>query len=475
MGAESSSYACPFCRKPLEKISSGFSCPHCRNRYPVRNGIPVFLPPEDRFLENHFFFAGKDIPRLAEKITTPFYLFSERIIEENFRQLKTAFSLNGKLPLKIYYSAKTNFEPEILKTIKNLGGGLEIAWGLELALAKKLKFKPEDLCFDGPVKSEEDLADAIRWGVAINADSYEEAEKISRIAGHLKKKVLIGFRVNPGFKSFLLPPLTGYFSKFGIPIFDAFRAYLKARRLPYLVPAIISSHLGSQITTPNSYLKLVGLLAGLSARLEKRGLAIRQINIGGGFPSAGLRLGWGKIFLNLAAGSFFFKSPPLYRFGVKIAEKFLKETSCLKNRPWLAIEPGRSLVGNAGIFVCRAAVIKKNGWVFLDGSQYAVSESLFFSGREIVAAARYHQPPEKTYRIAGPTLNSGDIFRLKARLPKLKTGDIIVILDAGAYSVSRAVPFTAPIPAAYYLRRNGGVALIRRKGTYADSLAPCYF
>jgi diaminopimelate decarboxylase len=202
--AQKSLFYCPLCKSRLKQDGDRFICLSCQSQYPQKKGIPHLLPSEDNAPSNHFTFAGKDIPRLAKKIKTPFYLFSEKIIEENFRKLKTSFSQNGKIPLKIYYSAKTNYEPAVLKTLKTLGSGIEVAWGAELSLAQRLGFEKEKICFDGPVKTEKDLKGAIKSGIKLNADSFVEVEKISQIASNLKRTALIGFRINPDLEGILL-------------------------------------------------------------------------------------------------------------------------------------------------------------------------------------------------------------------------------------------------------------------------------
>jgi diaminopimelate decarboxylase len=220
---------------------------------------------------------------------------------------------------------------------------------------------------------------------------------------------------------------------------------------------------------------LIKTLTNLAKQLEQNGISIKEINIGGGFPSRTLKLGWAKKLLRLTSLDFGLNIPSLTEFGWKIGRKYLEETNKLKTRPVLALEPGRSLVSNAGILVTRVAVIKDNHWLFLDGSKYAVPESLFFSQGEIIIANKYNQPAKNHYHVAGSSLNTGDIFGLRLRLPQVEPRDIVAILDAGAYSISRAIQFTVLNPPIYYLRKNGKIEKIRRQGTYADTLSPSIF
>lgn len=411
----------------------------------------------------------------ARKFQTPFFIFSESVLENRFRLFKK--SVSQYYPnLIIYYSAKTNFEPAVLNTLKNNDAGIEIACGHELAAAKKAGFAASHICFDGPVKTEEDLRFAIGEGINIfNMDSLEEAEKIDKIAGEMGKKIKVGFRINLGLKGFLKGPTEFYITKFGIDLDNLIPFYRKLRQFSNLIVWGIHTHIGSQVINPDLYKAAIRQLVAAVKKLESEGLIIREINVGGGIPSSGLlkttMLDLAFSFLRLPRlffGNSIRKKPlPLEIFGEIIGRTFFKEVKNLSFKPRLALEPGRSLTGPMGILISKVSHIKKS-WVFLDASTYSVPESIFFAKRRFIVPEKIYAKPKKKYNLAGASLNTADVFALDELLPELEVGDIIGILDAGAYSISRAAQFTVLNPPIYYLTNQNELKLVRRRGRYED-------
>jgi diaminopimelate decarboxylase len=397
-----------------------------------------------------------------------FFLFSQNILETQYQTIKQG--LDRYWPNnKIYYSAKTNFEEAVLKILLDLGSQLEIACGHELYIAKKVGFKAQKICFDGAVKTAPDLEYALKAGpMVFNMDSLDEAEVLNNLAKRLNKKAQVGFRINPEIQGFLKGPAIIYIRKFGIPLSQARLFYNKLARYKNLEPVTISAHIGSQVTSIKPYQILIKRLIKLAQELEQDGIIIKEINLGGGFPSASLKkLGPIKFALSQARLNFNPKVPPLSQYALTIARDFARQAPVLKNKPVLAVEPGRSLASPMGILIARVAVIKGN-WIFLDASKYAISESIFFSQNEIIPVAKLAYPKTHFYHIAGSSLNTGDIIALNKKLPQMEKGDPVAILDAGAYSVSRAVQFTVLDPPVFLIASNKKLRLIRRQGQYQD-------
>ena len=419
-------------------------------------------------MEN-FKFDGLDIGEIVQGMETPFFLFSKNILEQRYLEIKN--NLNKHYPNnKIFYSAKTNFEEAVLKILHDLGSQLEIACGHEFFIAKKVGFRPEEICFDGAVKTDADLKYAVENGpVLIHMDNFEEAERLNNIARGAEKKIKVGFRINPEIQGFIRGPAVTYIRKFGIPLGQARQLYKDVQaRYSNLELVSISAHIGSQITSIQPYKTLVRKLTGLAKDLEKDGITIREINLGGGFPSATLiKLGPVKFALNMVGVKMKPHIPSLAEYASEISAEFALAVKDLKHKPVLAVEPGRSIASPMGILISRVAA-KKNSWLFLDASKYAIPESIFFSQNEIVPVKKYGKKASHSYDIAGSSLNTGDILAINKRLPEMESGDLIAIMDAGAYSLSRAVQFTVLDPPVYLIDSDKKLRLIRRAGQYED-------
>lgn len=412
------------------------------------------------------------IRTMAERYNTPFFIFSEELLFNRYKELKDSFSRYYK-PVRIYYSAKTNFNHWVLNKLRNFGSDIEIACGQELIAARRAGFNPKQICFDGPVKVEADIEYAIREGISyFNFDSLEDAKKVSAIAVRMKKRVRGGFRIDVRLKGFLHSVTESYIRKFGVPYKETVTTYEEARKLSNITLDVISTHIGSQVISINPYISAVKQLINIVEILESKNFSIKEVNIGGGYPSATLAKTTPLRLLLL-----FFKLdykdnvPALQQYGETISKLFYNEVKRLKSKPVLSLEPGRSITSPMGILVSRAKILK-NKWVLLDASKYFVPESAFFIHQKLKVLKTketFQTFLERRYNIAGASLNTSDIFAMDIKLPVISKEDLIIVHDAGAYSISRAVPFTILLPEVYGLTKDGNVELIQRKGKYEDS------
>ena len=421
---------------------------------------------------------GADLSKILSWTQTPFFLFRERLLNENYFKIKEGISKYYSNN-KIYYSAKTNFNHWVLRKLKILGSQVEVACGSEILAARKAGFTGEDMCYDGPVKTDEDIKFAVENGVArFYFDSLTDAENVNRIAKEKNIRVSGGFRIYPRLDDVLYGPAEFYISKFGVPIESAIETYQKARNLSYVNLELIGGHIGSQIIKIEPYLKFIGKITELAKELEILGFIFKEINLGGGFPSGTLIKTTLPRFLLAKFGILFKEKVPFVEnYLLGISKKFNSEVMGMKSKPVLAVEPGRSITGPMGILFSKVKVIKDK-WVFLDSSKYFIPESLFFSENEITALKPADEMVSgiyKKYHLAGSSLNTADIFTINKKMFLLKENDIVVIFDAGAYSISRAVPFTVLLPPVYAEELDGKVKLIRRKGQYEDSFSTDIF
>lgn len=424
-------------------------------------------------MKNKFNFGGKDVTLLAKKIGTPFFLFDELQIEKNFHLLRKSFS-SGYKKLRIEYSTKTNLELSILRILKKLGACLEISCFHELKAGKRVGFSPSEMILDTPVKQEEEIAIMIKEGIhAFYADSLDDLKRIQVAAKRFKKIVNVVLRVNPGFPLAFLNPAERYLEKFGIREGEVLSvADFVQEKLPNLKIIGLSVHVGSQQLTPSPHLRALKKAFRLAKALKEKKIIIEELCLGGGYPSLTLNK---KTLISLAL-SFVgiriqYRPKPVEEFGKEISKAFARRVENLKSKPTLVIQPGRSIVGNAAIAVGRIMTIKKN-WLFTDLSASSLPESLFFGERKVLLANKYGKPGVRRYNVAGRGLNTADNLAIGQFIPKPEIGDILVVLDAGAYSVSRANRFTVLNPPIYLVTRNGRIKLIRRQETYEDILAP---
>lgn len=419
---------------------------------------------------------GHDLADLAKRFPTPFYLISQGQLRDNYRRLRSAFaSVEG---LETYYSVKSNFESIVLRTLAQEGCGAEISGALDMELARRAGMDPAKVVFDGPYKPEADLRAAIAWGVRfINIESMTEARTISRIATELGKSVRVGLRIDPVLsKPYYDKVISTYKQKFGLPIDQAEQAAVEIAKMPGLDFGCIMTHIGSQIFTPGRYLTALEKIFELLGKLDKRGVPIEEINIGGGYPAQSmrnLRLSRRFVIAQLLErfGRIEKKTASIDDFGRAISDKYNALVKSSGLHPRLALEPGRCLCANAQAVVGSICVVK-NEWVFTDISINDVPENLFFSEWRLVVPGEKPEATGRAYNVAGPTLATQDVLYFKREVPGAAEGRAVVIMDAGAYSIARANQFTRPRSAVYAINLEGKIEMVRRAETVEDVLSP---
>ena len=436
------------------------------------------LFPTDRVETNpagHLIFDGLDLSRLPQQHQTPFFLISENILSDNYRKFMAAFE--GLPGFRAYYSAKTNFESRVLQTLRDLGSSVEVSGGLDLLAARKAGFRPEQIIFDGPCKSEEDLREAIDFGIhLINVESELELQMIDHIGREKGQVVQIGIRIDPVVKNPSYSKLVSvYKQKFGFPVDRCDGVFELAKKLKNVKVVALHAHIGSQILSPDLYVKNLNVLFDLAGRLKGQGLEIREINIGGGYPAQSMRhlritrrLRGARLLERL--GLLETTPPAISEFGKKMRACYEEGCRRWNIRPVLTTEPGRSLVSNTCIVLARVQLVK-GSWLFTDVSINDIPENLFFSEFRVFFPSKMREPRGQKLHLSGPTLATNDVFLFEAQVPHLQPGDPIAIFDTGAYSISRANQFTKPRCAVYFIRSNGNLEVIRHRERPEDVLS----
>lgn len=417
------------------------------------------------------YFGGESVEDLIRRYGSPVFVFSEDRLYDNFATFEKAFK--DRYPKTyIYYSIKTNFEVQILKSLKKFGSLGEIASGLELIIAEKAGFKASELVADGPSWTDDDIKLFIKKGVSVlNLDSLELMHRVNRIAKKLNKKVKVSFRIFPELKVSLLKSfIERYIAKFGIPISQAIDAYQQLGKMDYLVPIAISSHIGSMLTDPAYYEHSVDRLVKLAADLrDQLGIDIEQINIGGGFGVQSLNyFSIESVILSKVGVSAYRKAASIDEFAKRITSRFSKNLKKY-NLPELdlILEPGRFVVSDVGILLTQVISVKDK-WIFINGGVNILPESIFFVRRGFIVANKVGRKADHTYNIAGPTLSTGDVVATEQKMPKLEKGDIVVVLDAGAYTLPRSNQFTVLRPDVLYITTDKKIKYLRKKEEYSD-------
>jgi diaminopimelate decarboxylase len=418
-------------------------------------------------------FDGVNLVELADRFKTPLFLISERILEENYRRFVEGFA--GIPDFRAYYSVKTNFETEVLRTLRRLGAGAEVSGELDLYAANKAGFAAEDIVFDGPCKTERELKLAAAQGIRlINAEGVEEIRTLDAIGQALGRRLDIGVRIDPMTRRPYYDKLiTTYKQKFGFHINHCAEAFEVAARCPNVRVTGINAHIGSQILAPGLYVEALDAMFRLAAELRRKGFPIEEINIGGGFPAQSMK------FLRMTRrmrGSKFLeklnllekRTPPIGEFGRVVTEAFHRNCKLHGFTPRLTTEPGRSLINNACVLLGRVRRTKTN-WVFTDLSINEVAENLFFTEWRLFFPGKMHKEAAAKANISGPTLSTYDVLFFQKEIPAgLEIDDPVAIFDVGGYSITRANQFTKPRNPVYFLGKDSTVRLIRRRETVED-------
>jgi diaminopimelate decarboxylase len=401
-----------------------------------------------------------DVPltKLAERYGTPLYVYSATTIRERLAAFENAFC---SVPHTICYSVKANSNVSILRLLARQGCGFDVvsAGELERVLAADRR-AAKKVVFSGVGKSRAEMTAALKAGILLfNVESESELCALAECATRLRRVAHVALRVNPDVAAETHPYIsTGLHKhKFGVPIGNARALYAKVAGTPYLKVAGVSVHIGSQITDVSPFAEAVARVADLVRELRTDGHSVVYVDIGGGLGIAheGTRL----------------------EFAEHVAEYARAVTKPLRGlNVHLLLEPGRAIVGPAGVLVTSVLYRKEN-----DGKRFLVVDAamndlirpaLYGAYHEIVPVVQSRSPAVKneTVDVVGPVCESGDFFARDREIPRVEEGDLLAILDAGAYGMALASNYnTRPRPAEV-LVSGKSVKVIRRRERLADLL-----
>jgi len=403
--------------------------------------------------------AAAGFARLAKQYGTPLYVYDQATIERQARALKEAFAPRFA-KLRVFYAVKANTNSAIVRLLKKQGFGAEVVSGGEIAIARRLGYPGKDIMFTSSSKSPAEIEAAITAGTVVNVDSLDELEQVEATAARLKKSATISFRVNPGVDPHTIHQInTGISeSKFGLHLENglALAGYKRAKELPHVKIAGVHCHIGSQITEPEGYLLTARkMLAFVKQLKDELGLQLQFLDLGGGI---GIPYHDGETAMSpedLAKAL-----EPIWKEGV----------AAIGYEPTLWLEPGRFFVAQSGFLLTRVNSVKTTPVKTFVNVNAGFNTLMRPAMYQAYHRARVVGRTDDVLKldIAGDVCETGDILAADRALPKPKAGDLVVILDAGAYGFSMASEYNArPMPAEVMV--NGDRAtVIRRRGSMQD-------
>jgi len=463
--------------------------------------IPEFLDAREN---NHLFIGGADATALVYKFGSPLFVFSESRIRANIARLQAAAKEVDR-PISFCYASKANSNMAVLKVVRDAGIDVEVNSGGELYKALRVGFKPNQIIFNGTSKTNEELDEAVRAGIySINVDSIYEIELVedavrrarselnsglppARIALRLVPE--IGTRSHLGLQTALLT------SKFGISSSEVLDAFRRGLQNPELIHVCgIHIHVGSQTPDVEPFAEAFkSMWNHLMTIHRETGHTLEHINLGGGIPVNYLRDRSQADQLPeherdmLGAD---LEPSAVLKEALRVARESARAAKAehLLDRLTILLEPGRSIIADAGVVLTIVRNIKRRPetediWLLTDaGYNLLLSMNNYKWYYHLISASRACEPLESEYKVAGPLCDSGDVYfdiERHGRLPDyrllprdVKPGEVLALLNSGAYSLAQMFPYNGrPLPAAVMIREGGRADLIRRKDTYDDLVA----
>ena len=418
------------------------------------------LPHLSGFTERNGVWYAEEIPLadLAKEFGTPLYVYSKKALTEAYKAYDRAcVDAKGERRARVHYAMKANSNLAVIDCFKNLGAGFDLVSGGELARALAIGAEPSSLVFAGVGKSAAEIAQALQVEVkCINVESIAELHKINRVAKDLNCRAPISLRVNPDVDAqthpYISTGLKG--NKFGIAYNEVLKTYREAVQLSQIDIVGIDCHIGSQITTTEPYLDALDKVLDLVEQLKKEGIIIHHLDLGGG--------------LGIAYGA---ETPPdITEFTNallnRIAERGFAHLDVI-------LEPGRSLVGNAGVLLTQVEYLKpgvEKNFCIVDAAMTELLRPALYEAHHGIVPIKTKTAKSVVYDVVGPVCESGDWLG-RDRALAVEEGDVLAILSAGAYGFVMASNYnTRPMPAEILVDGENAY-IVRERQKVADLFA----
>jgi len=401
------------------------------------------------FKSGELYCEDVSIQRIADEVGTPFYLYSASTIRRHVRVFTEAFSSVDHL---VCFSVKANSNLAVLHLMAQMGVGADIVSGGELYRALKAGISPKKIVFSGVGKTAEEMRFALESGIFMfNVESSEELQVLAQVAVAQKKAAPVAFRVNPDVDPKTHPYIsTGLKkNKFGIPVTEALNLYRQAAGMDGIKVMGIDFHIGSQLTTSEPFGEAVGRLMDLVYRIEGEGIQVRHIDVGGG--------------LGITYDT---ESPPLPSDYARTIIEALGSGDRM-----LILEPGRVIVGNAGILVTRVLYRKigaTRNFVIVDAAMNDLIRPSLYDAYQKVLPVRQSHREERICDVVGPICESTDFMGRDLRLAYPEMGELLAIMSAGAYGFPMSSQYNSRPRVAEVMVMDDRFEIVRKRETFED-------
>ncbi len=395
------------------------------------------LPPLSGFTEREGNWYAEEVrlADLAKEFGTPLYVYSKKALTEAYQAYdKACIDSKGKRRARVHYAMKANSNLAVIDCFKKLGAGFDLVSGGELARALAIGADPKSLVFAGVGKSATEIAAALEAGVkCINVESIAELHNINRVASKLNCHAPVSLRVNPDVDAqthpYISTGLKG--NKFGIAYHEVLKTYREASQLSQIDVVGIDCHIGSQIITTAPYLDALDKVLDLVEQLQKEGIVIHHLDLGGG--------------LGIAYSD---ETPPdITEFTNALLNHVAKRGFAHLD---IVLEPGRSLVGNAGVLLTTVQYLKpgaEKNFCIVDAAMTELMRPALYEAHHGIVPVQTKEAKSSTYDVVGPVCESGDWLGRDRNLA-VEEGDLLAILSTGAYGFVMASNYnTRPKPA----------------------------
>ncbi len=402
-----------------------------------------------QYRNNEMYCEDVPVRTIAEKVGTPFYLYSHTTLMRHFTNFDSAFGDTDRI---VCFSAKANSNLAVLKLFKNLGGGLDIVSGGELYRGLMTGFSPDRIVYSGVGKRIDEIDYALDSGILLfNVESMEELKIIDERAGLLNKRAPVAIRVNPDVDPKTHPYIsTGLKkNKFGIDTRTALEGYKAASQLDNIDVIGIDCHIGSQITEVKPFNDALGCIMALKDELKKIGIEIKYLDVGGG--------------LGITYDDESPPDPSEYANAIinSIGDRSLK----------LILEPGRVIVGNAGILVTKVLYRKSDtakSFVIVDAGMNDLLRPALYNAFHAIRPVRMSDSESITVDVVGPVCESSDFLATDRIMPGVKQGDFLSVMSAGAYGFVMSSNYCSRLKVAEVMVKDNEFHVVRARQTYED-------
>jgi diaminopimelate decarboxylase len=402
------------------------------------------------YRNGELFCEGVRLAEIAEGVGTPCYVYSAGTLRHHYSAFDAPF---GSVPHLTCYSVKSNSNLSVIRLFKSAGSGLDIVSGGELHRGLLAGVDADKIVFSGVGKQRWEMEMALGAGILMfNVESHDELVALNAVAVSAGRRAPVALRVNPDVNPSTHPYLaTGLKkSKFGIPIARAFDEYRFAASLPCIEVVGIDCHIGSQLTTVDPFIEAISKIHAFTQRLAEAGITLKYFDIGGG--------------LGITYDTETPPHPTIY------AGEVLRELS--KSGFKLLFEPGRVLVGNAGVLLTRVLYLKENeakSFVVVDAAMNDLIRPSFYEAFHSIKPVRSGTASITTrVDVVGPVCESGDFLARDRELESVAGGDLLAVMSAGAYGFSMSSNYNSRPRVAEVLVDGGSYAIARKRETLDD-------